>query len=135
MDFDEFIEVLKGINIKITPARLAILSIFDKSDKHLSIDEIYSLAKNDVPNIGIATTYRTVKLLCDAGIIQKHNFDDCDTLYEKKSVKNHSHIVDVETKEVEEFTSDKITKAIMEITKELGYSLSNYRLELYCHKK
>lgn len=135
MDFDEFIEVLKGINIKITPARLAILSIFDKSDKHLSIDDIYTLAKKDVPNIGIATTYRTVKLLCDAGIIQKHNFDDCETLYERKTLKNHNHIVDVESKDVEEFTSEKIKKAISEITNELGYNLVNYRLELYCKKK
>ncbi|MDD4556931.1 MAG: Fur family transcriptional regulator [Alphaproteobacteria bacterium] len=135
MDFDEFIEILKGINIKITPARLAILSIFDKAEKHLSIDEIYMMAKKDVPNLGIATTYRTVKLLCDAGIIEKHNFEDCETLYEKKTVKNHSHIIDMESKEVEEFTSEKIKKAILEIAQDLGYDLVNYRLELYCHKK
>lgn len=135
MDFEEFAEVLKSMNTKVTPARLAILSIFEKNDGHLSIDDIYLLAKKEVPNIGIATTYRTVKLLYDSGLIEKHNFDGCETLYEKKSIKNHNHIVDVDTNQVQEFTNDKIKKVIDEIAKNMGFNLVNYRLELYGRKK
>ena len=134
MNFDQFTDVLKTCDVKVTPARLAILSVVERAEKHLSIDDIFERAKKDVPNLGIATTYRTVKMLCDFDLLIKHNFDDCDPLYEKKESKVHSHMVDVDTKKVEEFSSPKLEEIIKAIAKEKGFELVNYKVELYGKK-
>lgn len=134
MNFTQFTDVLKTCEVKVTPARLAILKVIESAEKHLSIDEIFERAQVDVPNLGIATTYRTVKMLCDFDLLIKHNFDDCDPLYEKKQNKVHSHMVDVDTKIVEEFDSSMLEKTLRQIAKEKGFDLVTYKLELYGKK-
>ena len=55
---------LKTIGLKATLPRLRILELFEKSDvRHLTAEEVYKILSKEGTDTGLATVYRTVKLL------------------------------------------------------------------------
>ena len=74
---EAFIKILKSKGLKVTNQRKAVLkALSSKPDQHLTAEEIYELVRVDTPEIGIATIYRTIQLLCELGLIDKLNLDD-----------------------------------------------------------
>ena len=53
--------------------------------------EIHQLALQDMPRTGIATIYRTVKLLLDAGRIQSVIMPSGETRFESATLGHHHH--------------------------------------------
>ena len=83
--------------------------------------------------ISIATVYRTVKLLEEAGMIERLEFGDGRSRYEEAG-EHHEHLVDVETGEVFEFYNEELEALKEEIARQMGYDLIDHRLELYGKK-
>jgi Fur family transcriptional regulator, ferric uptake regulator len=55
---------LKEKGYKLTPQRRAIVdNIIKNEGSHLTTEELYDLVKQECPEIGLATVYRTVQLL------------------------------------------------------------------------
>ncbi|MBU1932467.1 MAG: transcriptional repressor [Candidatus Omnitrophica bacterium] len=89
-----FIEYLKKKDFKLTEQRKEILSTFLKIDKHLSVEELYDIAKKKDPSIGQATVFRTLKLLCDAEIAKEVDLGDGKVRYEHKyGHEHHDHLI------------------------------------------
>ncbi len=69
--------------LKVTSQRLMVLNIrAPTGTKHLTVEEIYDLAKEESPEIGLATIYRTVQVLLELHVIEKVTFDDGFARYE-----------------------------------------------------
>ena len=123
----------KGIHI--TPSRKALFNILEKSNTHLTIDEIYLKAKKTEKTLGIATVYRTLNTLCDLGLIEKHEFPNKEITYEISTQKNHHHhIIDVNSNEVLEFKDENIDLILQKIAKEHGYKMLDHKIEIYGEK-
>ena len=80
--------------------------------------------------MSIATVYRTVKLLEEAGIIDSIEFGNGRALYEE-SGEHHEHLVDIETCEVIEFYHAELEALKEKIAHEMGYVFVDHRLELF----
>jgi len=52
----------------MTDQRRIIAAVLDESDDHPDVEELHGRASANDPRISIATVYRTVKLLEEAGI-------------------------------------------------------------------
>ena len=108
--------------LRMTPQRRVIAAVYKRAVK---IDS----------NISIATVYRTVRLLEDAQILERHDFHkgkEGKSRFEEKTDKHHDHLVDLRSGKVVEFVNDEIEKLQKNIAKKLGYKLVDHRLELYC---
>ncbi len=79
--------------------------------------------------------YRTVKLLEEANIIDKHEFKAGKSRYEAVTETHHDHLIDVNSGEIIEFVDEEIEKLKRKIASRLGFDLVDHRLELYCKKK
>ena len=76
-------EKLKKTGFKITPQRRAIIEVLlENRYYHLSSEEIYDKVRENCPEIGLATVYRTMQLLDEIGAISKLNLDDGCIRYE-----------------------------------------------------
>ena len=80
--------------------------------------------------ISLATVYRTVKLLEEAGILDKLEFGDGRARYEDAERDHHDHLIDVVSGEVIEFVDPEIEALQEKIAARLGYRLIGHRLEL-----
>ena len=78
-----FKELLKENGLKVTTQRIAILDVLQsRPDTHLTAEEIYEHVREQYPEIGLATVYRTIQLLSDLHLIDKLNLDDGYVRYE-----------------------------------------------------
>tara|TARA_B100000035_G_scaffold196699_1_gene168068 strand:+ start:201 stop:635 length:435 start_codon:yes stop_codon:yes gene_type:complete len=114
--------------------RLLEETIFD-TKFHPDVDEIYNRAIKIDKKISVATVYRTVKLLEENGIIDKHEFKAGKARYEVSTENHHDHLIDINSGEIIEFVDDDIEKLKKKIANKHGFELIDHRLELYCKKK
>ncbi len=125
--------------LRLTDQRKVIVRLLEQtiSDTkfHPDVDEIYNSAVKIDKKISVATVYRTVKLLEENGIIEKHEFKAGKARYEVSTENHHDHLIDVSSGEIIEFVDDEIEILKKKIADRLGYDLIDHRLELYCKKK
>jgi len=122
--------VEKGL--KMTEQRRVIARVLSESHDHPDVETLYARASKIDSKVSIATVYRTVRLLEEAGIIEKHDFGNGKARYEESGHEHHDHLIDMRTGRVIEFTNPEIEKLQVEVAKKLGYKLVDHRLELYC---
>lgn len=82
--------------LRITDQRKKILEILiENKDKHISVEEIYSLSKQKDNIIPIPTIYRTMDILEKTGVIVKNDFGDGFAKYEffMKEKETHHHLI------------------------------------------
>jgi Fur family ferric uptake transcriptional regulator len=76
-----------------TRQRKAIYQTISQAPGPLRPNEILELASADVPRLGIATVYRTINLLLEAGEIQAVPIDANDVRYEPTDRGHHHHFL------------------------------------------
>ena len=121
--------------LRLTEQRRIIVKLLEEtvSDTkfHPDVDQIHQMAIKIDKKISIATVYRTVKLLEEYNIIDKHDFKAGKSRYEAVTETHHDHLIDVNTGEIIEFVNNDIEKLQKKVAEELGYKLVDHRLELY----
>ncbi len=76
----------------MTKQRALILSILDQSDRHLTADEIFFLAKLQMPSIAMATIYNNLNALDEAGVIRRLHIDGVADCFDK-IIEKHDHLL------------------------------------------
>lgn len=74
-----------------TQQRDAILETIRAAAGPLTVDELHEHAQREVSNLGIATVYRTIKLLLEAGQIHTVTLPDGQSRYEAADLGHHHH--------------------------------------------
>ena len=69
-----FSEYLKRKGLRVTPQRMKILNAFLRTEEHVSMEELFLIVRKTDSTVGQVTVYRTLKLLCEAGIASAVNF-------------------------------------------------------------
>ncbi|MEE9607421.1 MAG: transcriptional repressor [Myxococcota bacterium] len=123
---------LEEHNLKHTKQREAILEVFLSATGHITGEEIYRQVKEKHPNIGYTTVYRTMKLLCDAGLSSERHFDDGIARYEIAH-EHHDHLVCVRCGKIIEFECSMIESAQDVIAARYDFRVLRHRHELYGH--
>ena len=119
------------IGLKMTEQRRIIARVLSNASDHPDVETLYARASEVDSNISIATVYRTVKLLEESGVIERHDFGDGKARYEESSDYHHDHLIDLRSGEIIEFNNAEIERPREIIATELGYELVGHRLELY----
>lgn len=123
---------LEDHNLKRTQQREAILRVFLSLRGHVTAEELHQRLRTRHPNIGYTTVYRTMKLLCDAGLAQERHFDDGVTRYEIEHT-HHDHLVCVRCGKIIEFECQMIEATQIEIAAQYHFRVLRHRHELYGH--
>ncbi|KAF0117857.1 MAG: Fur family transcriptional regulator ferric uptake regulator [Hyphomonadaceae bacterium] len=121
--------VEKGL--RMTEQRRIIARVLSQSSDHPDVEELHKRASALDKRISIATVYRTVHLLSESGIVERHDFRDGRSRYEELGTDHHDHLIDMRTGKVLEFSDPRIEELQREIAKQLGFELVDHRMELY----
>lgn len=137
---DKLKEQLKGQGYKLTPQRRAVLDILlENEGKHLSTEEIYDLVREDCPEIGLATVYRTLQLLEKMGVTCRMNFDDGCNRYElvhKNEDHQHHHLICKSCGCVQEVEDDLLEALENKVEDKYNFKIENHSVKFfgYCEK-
>ncbi len=123
---------LKSLGLKATFPRMKILELFDKAEgKHLTADDVYRLLLSENMDIGLATVYRALTQFEQAGLLERHHFESGKSVFERKAVRHHDHLVCTNCGHVEEFHDEEIERRQKRIAKERGFTIQAHAMYLY----
>ena len=120
--------------VRLTEQRKIIAKIMSEAADHPDVDELHKRANKIDKKISIATVYRTVKLLEESGIVEKHDFKGGKARYEESPEEHHDHLIDINSGEIIEFVDKEIEDLQIKVAQKLGYKLVDHKLELYGSK-
>jgi Fur family ferric uptake transcriptional regulator len=120
--------------MKMTEQRRIILHVLNESEDHPSVETVYQRAKERDASISIATVYRTLHLLDEMNLVQRHDFNESYSRFEV-NMEHHHHLIDLESGEVIEFQNQELEELKEKIARDLGFELVDHRLELYGRKR
>ena len=123
---------LEDHSLKHTKQRDAILDAFLDATGHITSDDVYQSVRVEHPTIGHTTVYRTLKLLCEAGLATERHFEDGVARYEIEH-EHHDHLVCLRCGKIVEFECQMIENSQNEIAERYGFRLLRHRHELYGH--
>lgn len=107
------------------------MQVLSDSSDHPDVVELFRRVTAIEPTISLATVYRTVHLLREKGVLERHTFGDGRARYETAPREHHDHLIDLETGNVIEFQSEEIERLQEEIARKHGFAIVSHRLEIY----
>ena len=135
MNAADFKEKLKEKGCKLTMQRRSVLDVLlEHSNDHLSTEEIYDKVKENFPEIGLATVYRTVQLFEEMGIVDRLNFDDGCSRFELASedtVHHHHHLICEQCNKVSEVENDLLDDIEKEIESKYNFKIHDHNVMFY----
>ena len=127
-------ERCRNAGIRMTGQRRLIIKVLENSKDHPDVETLFERSNKIDNKVSIATVYRTVRTLQNAGILEKLEFNDGRSRFEDAVRKHHDHLIDLDTGKVIEFIDEEIEHIQNKIANKLGYDLVGHKLELYGKK-
>jgi Fur family ferric uptake transcriptional regulator len=129
---EQFKSLIKSNDLKYTKQRELIVKFLYENDGHYTPEEISMELKKQYSdsNIGIATIYRTLSLLEDAGIVTSISFGVQGKKYEFGLKKHHDHLVCTNCGHIEEFYDETIEHQQHEVAKKFGFRMTGHNMKI-----
>lgn len=139
-NMQEFYTFLSSRGLKNTPQRRLIVETFLETTEHVTTEDLYALVRAIDPKVGQATVYRTLRLLCEAGIARELHFGDGMASYEPAEGDHHDHLICTSCGKNLEVLDETIEELQVKLAAEHGFTLTSHRMYLYgicseCSKK
>ncbi len=119
--------VLEDRGYRVTGPRRSIISLLDQKEEGFSAEEI----SHELPRVGRATVYRTIKLLIDAGVVCKLSMPDGAPKYSLARVEHHHHTVCVRCGKVGEFRASTIERLLRAIGEDIEGEIVGHNIEFH----
>jgi Fur family transcriptional regulator, ferric uptake regulator len=117
--------------LKMTGQRRLIARVLSEAVDHPDVEELYRRALSLDSRVSIATVYRTVRLLEEKGILERHDFGGGRARYEATDHGHHYNLIDIDSGKVIEFSDAQHEQLAAAIAARLGFALVGHRLELF----
>jgi Fur family ferric uptake transcriptional regulator len=129
---DEFKAYLLREGCKITRQRFDIVRVFFEFKGHPTAEELLAAVRAVDTSASQATVYRTLKLLCDAGLAEERQFGDGTARFERRSAReHHDHLICESCGKTVEFFSPEIERLQDELAAQHKFEPTRHRLYLY----
>lgn len=117
------------MQLRMTNQREIILRELKKSKEHLTADELYDIVKKIMPRISLATVYRNLEILSEAGMITKLEISGRQKRFDY-DVSDHDHIYCVVCHRVDNLNIDRSGIDAAGMKEIAGYSVTGCRVEI-----
>jgi Fur family transcriptional regulator, ferric uptake regulator len=115
--------------VRPTAQRLAVLRAVEETAGSFTVAELHDRARRFEPNLGLATTYRTVELLRGHGVVHPL-LGDSRPAYVSCGPDHHHHLVCTECGGVEE-TELCAAPSEAELQRRHGFRAAAHELDIY----
>jgi Fur family transcriptional regulator, ferric uptake regulator len=90
---DTAAEMSRGPAVRSTRQKAAINAALQHADEFLTAQELHERLRRQGERVGLATVYRSLQALSDAGEVDQLRTDDGETAYRRCSRGHHHHLV------------------------------------------
>lgn len=123
---------LKSEGLRYTPERARILDAVVETDGLFDADQLMGSMRRGGERVSKATVYRTIRLLLDAGIVQRVLFDDDQARFLLAYGRRPSDLlVDLDTGKVEAIEVPELIALRDRLCASRGLSARGHRLQIF----
>ena len=123
----DLLAVLEDRGYRVTEPRRSVVNLLDTKDEGFSAEEVCT----DLPGVGRATVYRTIKLLLDAGVICELALPNGAPKYTLARFEHHHHTLCIRCGSVDEFRDATIERLLRTIGEDISGDIVGHRMEFY----
>ena len=124
------IAALRQHGYKITPQRRGVIQTITSSQDHLTPAAIYEKVRQEYPNIGFVTIYRTLEILDKLGLIcEVHAGGSCRSYLVRRPAEHHHHLICSDCGVVVDFTDCDLDELKQSLSKKSGFRIDDHLLE------
>jgi len=120
----------------MTERRMQIAEVFFSMRGHPGIEVLAAEVRHRYPGTGDATVYRTMRLLCEAGLAEERQFGEGYSRFEPAIATggrtgHHDHLICLECGSIIEFGDPEIEALQDRAAARHGFEIRSHRLEIY----
>ena len=128
----QFKKLFKQEYIDVFEDRFNVLEIFLQTEKHLTIDELINLLKENGYDFEPDFIRDTLKLMVRFGFAKKNRFNNGHVRYEHLHLgQHHDHMICTKCRKIVEFREDQIEDLQLKIAATHGFNMLQHKMEIY----
>ena len=123
--------ILRQSGYKLTPQRRAVLNVIALSDEHLTPVALYEAVRQNCPDIGLVTVYRTLEILTELGFIcEVRTGGRQRSFVMRRPIEHHHHLICSACGRVVDFAICDLAELEKKLSRETGFEIDSHLLEL-----
>ena len=112
--------------------RFAVMEAFMQTDGHVTSAQMIERLNNLGHRLAPEFIRDTMKLMCQYGFANKHQFDNGDVLYEHLHLgQHHDHMVCTKCRKIVEFEDPQLEALQIKAAERHGFHLLQHKMEMY----
>lgn len=121
-------DALRAGGLRVTRQRQLVWKVLQKSQDHLDAEGLHDLAKAHDANISLATVYRTLAVLKEAGLVEEHWLGEDHAHFEVVPETPHYHFTCLVCGKVLEFDAPQVAQVVHTLSKQEGLEVKDVHL-------
>lgn len=128
---ESWLDQLRSNSYRLTNARRAVVEVVANSERVLKPIEVYELAREKYPQLGLMTVYRTMEKLEELGLIQRvHQPQDCQAFV--AALRGHHHLLlCLKCGRYEYFHGENLGDFFQDVSVDKGYIIKDHWMQLF----
>lgn len=127
---DVLSQELRNRGLRVTPQRLAIISVLYVDKSHPSADQIFQRVRASFPAVSLATVYNTLNTLKTSGFLNEVALENSGSRFDT-NVTPHAHLICVRCGTIIDPEDTSITDALERIARQYRFEPVSQRLDLF----
>jgi Fur family transcriptional regulator, ferric uptake regulator len=129
---EQFIKLFEKDRIDRFADRLAILEVFLKIEKHVTLSELGAQVRLTGHRFSDDFVQETIELMCRYGFAQANQFDNGVVRYEHRHLgQHHDHLICTKCQKILEFENRDLEQLQVQIAAAYGFHILQHKMELY----
>jgi Fe2+ or Zn2+ uptake regulation protein/predicted transcriptional regulator len=117
-------------HLRMTHQREIILEELRRSKAHPTADELYERIKRKLPRISLATVYRNLEILSEAGLIKKLEISGRQKRFDWDP-QDHDHVYCTQCQRVDNIPTASAPAPYVGAARDKGYRITGCRIEFF----
>lgn len=113
-----------------TRQRTAVRSLLDSTDEFRSAQDLHAELRREGQAVGLATVYRTLQSLAEAGEVDVLRTDDGEAVYRRCSDTHHHHLVCRSCGRTVEVEGPEVERWARAMAREHGFTETEHTVEI-----
>jgi Fur family ferric uptake transcriptional regulator len=115
--------------VRLSLQRRIILEVLQTAEDHPCAADLHQRIAGH--GISVATVYRALNSLAEAGLLVRRDFGDGKARYERTQAQRHDHLIDLRSGKIIELSDCRLAPLLQAVADRLGYRLVGYRMDLF----
>ncbi|MDK2779262.1 MAG: transcriptional repressor [Pseudomonadota bacterium] len=126
-------QYLRQAGVKPTRPRLLVLDALQLAEqRYLTADEVYLWLSRQQHRLGLASVYRVLADLEQAGLVRRHQFDKAKACYERVSgAAPLIHLVNTRDGDIVALENEALLASLKQAAGELGFDVLDMELKVF----